>query len=86
MTKIVLKTRITDRRTVIMMQSSTVDLRNRFVAVMIQKTWSNRQYCGLNKTFYDDLCIFQVLCINFCFQKQEKHYSFLKIFQILTFI
>ena len=37
MTKIVLKTRITERRTVIMTQSSTVDLRNRFIAVMIQK-------------------------------------------------
>ena len=40
MTKIVLKMRITERRrTVIMTQSSTVDLRNRFIAVMIQKTW-----------------------------------------------
>ena len=40
MTKVVLKTRITGRRrTVIMTQSSTVDLRNRFIAVMIQKTW-----------------------------------------------
>ena len=38
MTKIVLKTRITERRrTVIMTQSSTVDLRNRFIAVMTQK-------------------------------------------------
>ena len=38
--KIVLKTRITERRrTVIMTQSSTVDLRNRFIVVMIQKTW-----------------------------------------------
>ena len=27
------------RRTVIMTQSSTVDLRNRFIALMIQKTW-----------------------------------------------
>ena len=39
MTKIVLKTKITERRTVIMTQDSTVDLRNRFIAVMIQKTW-----------------------------------------------
>ena len=39
MRKIVLKTRITERRTVIMTQSSTVDLRNRFIAVMIQKNW-----------------------------------------------
>ena len=37
MTKIVLKTNIIERRTVIMTQSSTVDLRNRFIAVMIQK-------------------------------------------------
>ena len=38
MTQIVLKTRITERRrTVIMTQSLTVDLRNRFIAVMIQK-------------------------------------------------
>ena len=38
MKKIVLKTRIIERRrTVIMRQSSTVDLRNRFIAVMIQK-------------------------------------------------
>ena len=37
MTKIVLKTRIRERRTVIMTQSSTVDLRNGFIAVMIQK-------------------------------------------------
>ena len=33
------ETRITERRIVIMTQSSTVDLRNRFIAVMIQKTW-----------------------------------------------
>ena len=39
MTKIVLKTKITERRTVIMTQSSTVDLRNRFIAVMIKQTW-----------------------------------------------
>ena len=31
--------KITERRTLIMTQSSTVDLRNRFIAVMIQKTW-----------------------------------------------
>ena len=70
MIKIVLKTRITERRTVIMTQSSTVDLRNRFIAVMIQKTWQNRQHYGLNKTFHDDLCIFQGLCMNFCLKKQ----------------
>ena len=39
MRKMVLKTRITERRTVITTQSSTVDLRNRFIVVMIQKTW-----------------------------------------------
>ena len=33
------ETRITERRIVIMTQNSTVDLRNRFIAVMIQKTW-----------------------------------------------
>ena len=38
-TKIVLKTKITERKIVIMTQNSTVDLRNRFIAVMIQKTW-----------------------------------------------
>ena len=38
MTKIVLKTKIIERRrTVIMTQSSTIDLRNRFIAVMIEK-------------------------------------------------
>ena len=37
MTKIGLKTKITERRrTVILTQSSTVDLRYRFIAVMIQ--------------------------------------------------
>ena len=33
------ETRITERRIVIMTRSSTVDLRNKFIAVMIQKTW-----------------------------------------------
>ena len=33
------ETRITERRIVIMTQSLTVDLRNKFIAVMIQKTW-----------------------------------------------
>ena len=62
-------------------------MRNRFIVVMIQKTGSSTQHCGcLKKTFYDDLCIFQGLCMSFCFQKQEKHYSFIKIFQIITFI
>ena len=37
MTKIVFKTRITERRIVIMTQNSTVGLRNKFIAVMIQK-------------------------------------------------
>ena len=37
--KVVLKTRIRKRRTVIMKQSSTVDLRNRFITVMTQKIW-----------------------------------------------
>ena len=38
--KVVLKTRITKRRrAVIIKQSSTVDLRNRFITVMIQKIW-----------------------------------------------
>ena len=40
MIKIVLKTKITERRrTVIMTQTAAVDLRNRFIAVMIQKPW-----------------------------------------------
>ena len=44
MTKIVLKTRITERRKTDYhakrkSQSSTVDLRNRFIVVMMQKTW-----------------------------------------------
>ena len=33
------ETKITERRIVIMTQSSTVDLRNKFIVVMIQKTW-----------------------------------------------
>ena len=33
------ETRITEKRIVIMTQNSTVDLRNRLIAVMIQKTW-----------------------------------------------
>ena len=39
---------------------STVDLRNRFIAVIVQKTWQNRQHCGLNKTFHHDLVFFKV--------------------------
>ena len=56
MTKIVLKTRITERiRTVIMTQSSTVDLRNSFIVVTIQKkkkkTWwvDNKNKINKNK-------------------------------------
>ena len=30
-------------------QSSTVDLRNRFIVVMVQKTWRSRQHCGCFK-------------------------------------
>ena len=33
------ETRITEKRIVIMTQNSTVDLKNRLIAVMIQKTW-----------------------------------------------